>query len=1313
MKHQRALIQQFVRSWDRLLSYQRVYSYNFNDLYNLKLFDHLHPTHCKLQTRRLRLDRHVEQRLLNPLSHNFVIMAEEEETRAVKLKINYTFDAEHKANHLSRGLHSYIVPTADFNGPIGVIDLKSCLNLITGSSPELTNFAEVDYTVYSYDVSEEDSPLVGHGLLSKIMATEQDQSTENETMITGKILHSGMSKFNKNAEPDLQVKLKLTPISASFQRQRSGSVNSNHEGSIAHWQAANIQPQPMMDRPQSPADMSRLDNVQRMVAEGVPRADSIHNGFGQWHPSSRPSSRPGTPTQYQPYPIIPPGSTHSAHPSMNIHHQQPMHERRGSESGYWTADEAFEDGPARKRAKTMKVQKATKDTFNIGNQLSSLRTAAMGASSLRIHQPTAMAPGAALQRGMSTEEPVRPPTPIPQSRARKPNKRTQSRQHNMELAEPSSPLQQPVTQNVPPFSNASSPEDVRERSRPRSAINTPMEMPSSPPVMLQHQTSPGLPSPPAGQQNRSKDEIQDSGYFSTHTDLVHFTMGQPKEDDMFANFQMNSTYADMDFSNFVNDSFDLDMNLQSATGTPPPFMDQYTPVFDEESSYEGPTPQPDCVPTENMSVLPDSQHQTIPTPTLMPTIAPSAHQNNQSKKPDTFQRPMLPTQSLSRSTGNTNGRPNAHILPRICAAPPPNHQPTRSMQRTQSVLPPVPASDPGTRGYKRSKTWGDMSDVAMSDSVGTEEGKVRGKKKIGKEQTKARLETAIATGGIPPFCHNCGVIETPAWRRGFTRTFDNAVFPYHEHPTSLEAGEMCYKAPQETTESGEIKTWKGWRVERKPGALDADEWEQINLCNPCGLWFHKTKVPRPPEKWQKKEPKKEKKRKRPPKPPKSRTQPRRSVAGGFDSDMPESDAQEPGSEDSSPADTSAEDGVDDNNDVITIDGDDQNNEQQDLELPPMPKSMTAHVGRRTVLFSAVDTRQVKSSPLARGTSAMPIDVDQTPNKPVRRVLFPSPGSNLDRQVSVPMKERTNEQLLPSFIRRSPRLNKVRDVFAQSTVAVPVITVDGNTTVIEKENLTPRIANTFDDLDDDLFGDMQDSMPPPPMTPTPKRRSERLHSRTPQTMRSTSREFGAAISGNARKQGKSPKTPGQKQDQDLLSELFMDTVKRKLDFEDMTPFTKRMAAAISEAITPASRQSSTRTGFTPRDTPKNRTGSSFDFPNLPSLEGSSPSRLSSARGGLGELFSELPTDRLYSEIETMIGTDAAVPSSPPLHQDTWDESLKNMMELGNFESTDWDWFEHDDENKSKLQTPKKQKGYLSVTTPDRSALRRSPRRAGRE
>ena len=148
--------------------------------------------------------------------------------------------------------------------------------------------------------------------------------------------------------------------------------------------------------------------------------------------------------------------------------------------------------------------------------------------------------------------------------------------------------------------------------------------------------------------------------------------------------------------------------------------------------------------------------------------------------------------------------------------------------------------------------------------------------------------------------------------------------------------------------------------------------------------------------------------------------------------------------------------------------------------------------RRTVMFAATEARKIQSSPITRGTAAEPIDIDLTP-RPIRRVLFPSPRGGEVQQANSALKEKINDTLLPSFVRRSPRINKTRNFSAENGVS-SIITVDGTVERDGKENMTPRAVVHNNHDDDDIFGDF-DSMPPP-MTPTPKRRSERILLRTP-------------------------------------------------------------------------------------------------------------------------------------------------------------------------------------------------------------------------
>jgi hypothetical protein len=171
--------------------------------------------------------------------------------------------------------------------------------------------------------------------------------------------------------------------------------------------------------------------------------------------------------------------------------------------------------------------------------------------------------------------------------------------------------------------------------------------------------------------------------------------------------------------------------------------------------------------------------------------------------------------------------------PKLAPAPVPRARQMEEEMRAFSQLPQVATSDPAGRGLHRSNTWaGDMSDMPTSDAVMAEDVKRRPKKRVGKEQTKARLETAIAAGEMPPFCDNCGAIETPAWRRAFAKTFD---CDFDEVETSLEDGSIVFKEALDHNEDGSIKTFRGFKITKKPEDRD-DEWQAITLCNRKSHW---------------------------------------------------------------------------------------------------------------------------------------------------------------------------------------------------------------------------------------------------------------------------------------------------------------------------------------------------------------------------------------------------------------------------------------------------------------------------------------------
>jgi hypothetical protein len=303
-------------------------------------------------------------------------------------------------------------------------------------------------------------------------------------------------------------------------------------------------------------------------------------------------------------------------------------------------------------------------------------------------------------------------------------------------------------------------------------------------------------------------------------------------------------------------------------------------------------------------------------------------------------------------------------------------------------------------------------------------------------------------------------------------------------------------------------------------------------------------------------------------------------------------------------------------------GEGESTDNNEPSLPPVPRDVRASSadppirGLRHASRVVQQQRQVQSSPTKGGNSeADPIDVDLTP-KPLRRQLFPTPEKAFNIPDSGHGILKTGS-LLPSFVRRSPRLIKTKDVFQIPGVAGAVaLTADGKENVLQDITFDPSSMSIDDLFDDASFEPM---LPPA----TPQRRSERLQSKTPQ------RGFGTEVSSNIQR---TPtfRTPRSKQAQQHIAAALLGTAVK--DMTELTPFSLSIQAALNGMTTPAHAKDSRRS--TPRKSVV------FDFPDLPSLKGSSP--LSNDPFNLN--FSELPTE-IQTDM-TMFSTDAAMPSSPP-------------------------------------------------------------------
>jgi len=691
--------------------------------------------------------------------------------RTVKLKVLYTFDAEQKDNHLARWPHSLEVQTAfvDEATQIGVIDLRTCLEAVTTASPELTNQLDGDFTVYAYDYSEPETPLVGQGMLSKALAVQESGvGTDTEAMVTGRITKNVMGLFSKNAQETLEVKLRLTPLNAfPHPRYRSGSVSSQN-GVLGQWsavsQSSNSSITPQCPGSASPMDTSGLEAMQRMLNEGGTARDRSGSFAAADNPPyppipSRVGSRSGTPTlapAYNPPAKLAPNPM--SRPSSRAGERQgSVHARRDSfNAGYFSGDENMEEGPVRKRAKITKVDWPSKSNLNIERQPESLRVVASTASSVRIYRPMAINPAITTAQPSGQAEEVRPPTPIPNLKSGKPRGRPRKMASSHLIRDSRARDSSPAVDSIPPPELAHVSLSSPDESRARSVSSTPANLPSSPPMIPDHPpiTSPALP-PMMGP--------HDSGFMSGSLD------------DLFGDDQM------LQFEDFIVDKPGDDLGDQEF----PPPASVPPPVFEEGKEVE-----------EAIFVPP------------APPLAPA---------------PMRP---LSRTRSFTPAPPISMSSPRLAPAPIPRARQILEEQKARTLA--QAASAPTTaRSLPRSNTWAPESDALTSDAAAGDEARPKPKKRVGKEQTRARLENAIANGEMPPYCDNCGAIETPAWRRAYTKVFD---CPWDEVETSLDHGACCYKEVMERNADGSIKTFKGYKVEKRPDDKP-DEWVQVSLCN--------------------------------------------------------------------------------------------------------------------------------------------------------------------------------------------------------------------------------------------------------------------------------------------------------------------------------------------------------------------------------------------------------------------------------------------------------------------------------------------------
>ena len=701
------------------------------------------------------------------------------------VKVLYTFDDQNKTNCLARWPQVLDIRTAylDESTRVGIIELKTCIQAIVSASPELVAKLGQDYTVYAYDYSEYETPLVGQGMLSWVLASSSSTPSapahQSRTVVTGRVCKNIVGLFSSGVQETLEVKLRLVPVPTCLQSEYIESMRQYRdlskimpEGFDAGAWTAFLQANPGItqlanqSRSQTPADATSqregvgIEHVQRLMNRGYAPSRTEDSGSFQ-RSNSYSATGPGEQMARIASPAYSVQSaggmqeslprTSSRGPYLGV--QEQSHDRRTSNAtgtGSVTNDDRFEEGPARKRAKVMKAD--WPGTGGFGKQPESLRVAASTAASIRVYQPTAIRPSA--NASASLEEPPRAPTPIPAStnqmkRPLLPAAKSNLRRESYSTVAESyiSPYtSEPISRL--PESAMTSP----EKSHTGSNSNSPAHIASSPPEVRRGSPTPSSPRLPMWPQD------VDSGFMS----------------------------------GTIDDLFEED--------------DEDRPVDEEDvamAAQYSKREQPSTTPTANQNATPEpaTDHLTVE------------------------QSQIEAKAATAQARSRTAARNASRVRPL-----------NRAASSGTSAISSVPASDPirpNAGNLQRSQTWsGNQMPHAASDApMSTVEGPVRSRSRGGgsgvrrKQAIQSKLATSIASGEMPPFCENCGAIETPTWRKAWTKVHSGT--PDHVVISDEEGGVMLWE-PLQKDENGAINLFRIFKKSLK----ETDEgFREILLCN--------------------------------------------------------------------------------------------------------------------------------------------------------------------------------------------------------------------------------------------------------------------------------------------------------------------------------------------------------------------------------------------------------------------------------------------------------------------------------------------------
>ncbi|KAK0635436.1 hypothetical protein B0T17DRAFT_41811 [Bombardia bombarda] len=911
--------------------------------------------------------------------------------RPMGLKVHYTFDRDNQVHCLARWPHILSIQTVpvDERNTIGVVDLQTCLQAIAQCSPEIVNQQESDYTVYAYDYSEPDLPLVGQGMLS--WGLEQNNDQQQQQLVTGRVTRNLMAILSNGSRETLEVKLKLTAV-AKMQRTTFPSMDSLNMMQSARTPTADPTTSEWNSFLQSNPALGHSANVVSMPSPALPPAQlhssmsdnrfmDTRNDYGHQHqhpvrPASIPLANPMSSLGHRPASIPPTASNMSSKPAATgdnapspaglqpteVVIEKPVRPSRPSsrasrsrvptgrprgrprkkplETGNTSAAEEAtdgDDGPQRKRAKVTKAEYSNIAPF--GSAPDSLRVAASTSGSLRNMRPVGAGGDAPVANHL--QDIPRAPTPIPDApllhkqhmrRALENNTKSDSVVEMEGASTYQSRFGQPAMQRSMSRDARSPSESIGQSpDQGYTPEDSPADLGSSPPVprttaylrsspMASSPILPTMPMPQvdSGFMSGGIDDFFEDEEFLLPQGQIQDLPGQTQHQVVHAppqlmgskpGSQKNSCAPQQRHSNFPFQEVNpgppellpttsifnpagkaKTLNRpQAASSVPPPAKKAAsrplkrsntapTPAVSEfdmvpqelsatqhqipETSHEVCEPQPEQVllqPPQLEEQSPPSDPQSCLHPPLLEVAGNEVAEISQ-------QEPVIPEPTLpevSTAFVETIPLPEAPATEPILTLP---TQPTsRPASRHVSRDPPahlVTASDPAAestltlpRAY--------MSEAPCPPSDCGDPPRYN-KNQVKKQSIKERLETAIQKGEQPPFCNNCGAIETPTWRKIWTQNHDG-VPGFHEF--SDKPGFVTMIEVLERDAEGKPKTYQ--LVKKNLGPRDNKKlWKETLLCNrkflctlrtikrwltepACGIWLAKFKSHRPPDRWDK------------------------------------------------------------------------------------------------------------------------------------------------------------------------------------------------------------------------------------------------------------------------------------------------------------------------------------------------------------------------------------------------------------------------------------------------------------------------------